>query len=342
MSSAVVSLIEKDSFRNTDEDYLITISTEAQGTIFQSPLTDSQPSACSDVNRLDIDAEVETPGSLVTDVDACDPLSPRLTKRPRLTSPSASTNRRTSWVWLHFEKTDRRGYTKCLLCSKIVFYSLSCSTNMLSHHIEYSHKIVYAEHVKGKALAHERERLEAEAKGCSTPDVVSLSSSCTVSSLPSSIQSFVVPAPNFENCLLCYVMKNYLPYCMCEDQEFRDLCYSLNRKCRTFSRAKLQCMFKEEYFIYLERYKKMLAGCYFAFTTDAWTSPAMHGYVTVTCHFIDRDTWTVYSLVLELFEQSGTATAIDCLESRMNLFALSYTNCIAVVTDTEQTMVAAG
>jgi hypothetical protein len=121
---------------------------------------------------------------------------------------------------------------------------------MLSHHIEYSHKVVYAEHVKGKALAHERERVEAEAKGCSTPDVVGLSSSCTVSSLPLSIQSFVVPAPNFENCLLHYIMKNYLPYCMCGDKEFRDLCYSLNRKCRTFSRAKLQCMFKEEYIIY--------------------------------------------------------------------------------------------
>jgi hypothetical protein len=89
----------------------------------------------------------------------------------------------------------------------------------------------------------------------------------------------------------------------------------------------------------------MLAGHYFAFTMDAWTSTAMHGYVTVTCHFIDRDSWTVYSLVLGLFEKSGTATApdvIDCLESQMNLLALSYTNCIAVVTDTEQTMVAAG
>jgi len=72
----------------------------------------------------------------------------------------------------------------------------------------------------------------------------------TASSLPLSIQSFVVPAPNFENCLLHYIMKNYLPYCMCGDKEFRDLCYSLNRKCRTFSRAKLQCMFKEEYIIY--------------------------------------------------------------------------------------------
>jgi hypothetical protein len=102
MSSAIVSSIEKDSFSSTDEDYLINVSTEAQDTVFQSPLTDSQPSACSDVNRLDIDADIDTPGSFVTDVDACDPLSPRLTKRHCLTSPSASTNRRTSWVWLHF------------------------------------------------------------------------------------------------------------------------------------------------------------------------------------------------------------------------------------------------
>ena len=91
--------------------------------------------------------------------------------------------------------------------------------------------------------------------------------------------------------------------------------------------------------------KKILSGRDYAVTTDAWTSLAQNSYVTCTCHFIDRKTWTLHSIVLGLFEKKGTSKAADVvqyLETQLTYFDLSYQDCVAAVTDTESTMVAAG
>ena len=67
--------------------------------------------------------------------------------------------------------------------------------------------------------------------------------------------------------------------------------------------------------------------------------------VTCTCHFIDRLSWTLHSMVLGLFEKKGTSKApdvVDYLEAQLTYFDLSYPECVAAVTDTESTMVAAG
>jgi hypothetical protein len=80
MSSVVVSSVEKDSCSDADDDFLISVGTEAEVIDFQSPLTDSQPSTCTALNGFDIDVKIEAPGLLVTDVDASDPVSSRLSK----------------------------------------------------------------------------------------------------------------------------------------------------------------------------------------------------------------------------------------------------------------------
>jgi hypothetical protein len=91
--------------------------------------------------------------------------------------------------------------------------------------------------------------------------------------------------------------------------------------------------------------KKILSGRDYAVTSDAWTSFAQNSYVTCTGHFIDRKTWTLHSIVLGLFDKKGTPKAADViqyLETQLTYFDLSYQDCVAAVTDTESTMVAAG
>ena len=80
-------------------------------------------------------------------------------------------------------------------------------------------------------------------------------------------------------------------------------------------------------------------------TTDSWTSLANHGYTTCTAHFIDKNTWQLHSLVLGIFAKDGASTAVDTVayvERQMELYDLTYREMVAVVTDTEATMISAG
>jgi hypothetical protein len=89
----------------------------------------------------------------------------------------------------------------------------------------------------------------------------------------------------------------------------------------------------------------ILKGRHFSFTTDGWTLLANVGYVTCTAHFIDRANWKLHSIVMGLFEKNGGLTAddvVDYCENQLTLFDLSYCEAVAVVTDTEATMIAAG
>ncbi len=89
----------------------------------------------------------------------------------------------------------------------------------------------------------------------------------------------------------------------------------------------------------------ILKGKHFAFTTDGWTSLANVGYVTCTAHFIDATTWKLHSIVLGLYEKDGTSKADDIVnycESQLTSFDLSYPRAVAVVTETEATMISAG
>ena len=91
--------------------------------------------------------------------------------------------------------------------------------------------------------------------------------------------------------------------------------------------------------------KMILKGRHFSITTDGWTSLANVGYVTCTAHFIDPGTWKLHSIAMGLFEKNGGSTAddvVDYCESQLTLFDLSYNTAVAIVTDTEATMIAAG
>ena len=123
------------------------------------------------------------------------------------------------------------------------------------------------------------------------------------------------------------------------------MCQSLNKKAPIISRDKIKALLAERFQLTVELTKNILKGQHFSFTTDGWTSLANIGYVTCTAHFIDRTTWKLHSFVMGLYEKDGGSRhedVMDYCETQLSFFNLPYSHAVAVVTDTENTMVAAG
>jgi hypothetical protein len=137
----------------------------------------------------------------------------------------------------------------------------------------------------------------------------------------------------------------YQPLCIVEDPYFWCMCQSLNKKAHILSRDRIKALLAERFHLTVELMKKILKGQHFSFTTDGWTSLANIGYVTCTAHFIDRTTWKLHSFIMGLYEKDGGSRhedIMDYCETQLSFFNLPYSHAVAVVTDTENTMVAAG
>ncbi len=194
---------------------------------------------------------------------------------------------------------------------------------MLSRHINRFHKPVYTQHLVAEAD-----------KKLAIPEDSKVT-----------MDSYIVNCPKFEQALITWMIATYQPLRCCEDVNFRAMCHSLNRKCPIIGKDKLRSLLNEQYIMTQTKVKMIMKGRSFAFTTDGWTSLANIGYVTCTAHFIDTVTWKLHSMVLGLFEKNGSSTAEDVVRyctNQLTLFDLSYTEAVAVVTDTEATMIAAG
>ncbi len=203
-----------------------------------------------------------------------------------------------------------------------MFYTGTHSTRMLERHIKRKHSEFF------------KQALRRGAKKVTKIDVSQVS-----------MEGFVVLYPTFEQSLLSWAVETYQPLRCCEEQSFRDLCLSLSKKCPIVSRDKLHTMLQCQYVRVQEKVKRIRTNRYFALTTDSWTSLAHHSYTTCTAHFIDKNTWQLHSLVLGIFQKSGTSNAIDTVtyvEKQLSLFDLHYRDMTAVMTDTEATMIAAG
>ena len=159
------------------------------------------------------------------------------------------------------------------------------------------------------------------------------------------MDSFLIPTPAMEPCLLNFVIQTYQPLRIVEEPSFREFCFSLNKSCRILSRDKLGTLLTAKYVMVHDQMRKLMEKRYFAITTDSWTSLAHHNYTTCTAHFIESKTWKLHSFVLGITEKQGTSTAVDTVgyvENQLASFDLHYKGMVAVVTDTEATMIAAG
>ena len=256
-----------------------------------------------------------------------------------ISSPSSTDHRKrrayslrsseSSWVWSHFKKQKvNKDFAFCIICQKEVYYSKHYSTGMLTRHMKSHHRGVYQHHLQSMAD-------NAPSTPQSQPDC----------STQVSISAFLMSCPKFEHCLVNWMVATYQPVRCIEEPTFREMCLSLNKKSPILSRDKLRNLISEQHAIAKRSITDILKGKHFSFTTDGWTSLANVGYVTCTAHFIDSATWKLHSLVLGIYEKDGASRAEDIVnycESQLMSFALPYSKAVAVVTDTEATMISAG
>ena len=237
--------------------------------------------------------------------------------------------KKSSWIWDYFKTiASDKTHVFCTLCSQNVNYGKSRSTGMLERHVQRKHLKVHSFET-AKAV---KKKMDAQGDSGSTMT-------------QSSLTGFVVHCPSFEERTLRWMIKTYQPLCAVENEEFRDMCRSISKKCPIIGVDKITRLLKTEFHAVQAKLNAILKGRRFALTTDAWTSITKTGYVTCTIHFIDQDTWKLHSMVLGLYEKTGRSRAQDCVaytEKQMDDYGLPYSHMTAVVTDTEATMVAAG
>jgi hypothetical protein len=165
---------------------------------------------------------------------------------------------------------------------------------MLEWHVQRRHTKVYSDET-AKAV-----KKKMEASG----DTTTCSGSGSTMT-QSSLAVFVVHCPSFEECILRWMIKTYQPLCAVENEEFRDMCRSISKKCPIMGISKITCLLKIEIHAIKAKLIAVFKGKHFAMTTDAWTSITKTGYVTCTIHFINQDTWKLHSMVLGLYEKTG-------------------------------------
>lgn len=235
-----------------------------------------------------------------------------------------------SEVWKFFRIYNEKPYKMhalCVLCNTDVFYGATHCTGNLSRHMERKHRKEFD--LLQSQKESKRQRLLSSASGTSNGCITNFTSNCT----------------GFEECLVKWMIKTYQPLSAVQEDTFRDMLTSLNKKVPAVSYGKIRSLMTQKYHETLYSIKKILKGKDVSLTTDAWTSVARDGYVTCTLHFVEPKSWTLHNFSLGLFKKNGTSTAIDVVryaEEHLNNFEISYTQLTCVVTDTESTMVAAG
>jgi hypothetical protein len=266
---------------------------------------------------------IDFPTELLTNANDSQEQSER---RSTTESKAVLKRKKRSWVWKHFREPEHKSQREvlCLLCTTFVNYEASKSSGMLERHIERSHYQQYRKSIEQG----EKKRPKVNHAGCQP-----------------TMREFVTHCPDFENCLLEWVIQTYQPLKCVEDESFRKLCISLNKKAPFISRAKFGSMVMYKFTEMQQKMTAILLKRYLSITTDSWTSRANQSYTACTVHFIDKKTWKLHSFILGLLSKEGTSTAIDTvkyIEKQLEIYMLSYKYMLACVTDTESTMIAAG
>ena len=138
--------------------------------------------------------------------------------------------KKTSWIWDYFKTiASNQTLAFCTLCSQNVNYGKSRSTGMLERHVQGRHLNVHSFET-GKAV---KKKMEAQGDSGSTMT-------------QSSQAGFVVHCPSFEERALRWMIKTYQPLCAVENEEFRDMCRSISKRCPIISVDKISRLLKIE------------------------------------------------------------------------------------------------
>ena len=129
-----------------------------------------------------------------------------------------------------------------------------------------------------------------------------------------------------------------------EQESFRDLMRLHDPQYKVMGRERLGNLISQKYAEVKLVMDTLPKGTLGAVTTDGWTSASGDSYYGFTYHWIDPK-WVLHSLPIGITHHKGTTKGIDHangLESELAKHGLTWNNVLAVVTDTEPTMNAAG
>jgi hypothetical protein len=202
----------------------------------------------------------------------------------------------------------------------------SVSTSKLTQHILYRHRNESREVMFTEAKEKLSEQLKIEDD-----------------QNPNKLQSFGFTskgvAPNFPSKFAYWCINTFQPLETCENEDFRQLCFSLNPRHNPLNQHSLN-----QKLVHLEAetkatLHKMLEKFEICITVDGWTSSAKKSYTGITAHFI-RD-WNLESVILGCNPKHGRARAEDHLrdiESALTFFNINFKDVISCTMDTEPTM----
>jgi hypothetical protein len=233
-------------------------------------------------------------------------------------------------VWSFFRVYNEKQFKThafCILCKKDINYgSTRCTSNLEKHilrHHKEQHKIIMSERASKRVCLDLTSDSKNQAK----------------------LSSFINPCPNYQDCLVKWMIDTYQPLSTVQQDSFRDMLASLNKKAPIVGHDKIRTLMSTKYYDSVNTITGILKNKSVSLTTDAWTSIAKEGFVTCTMHFIEQKTWTLHHFALGIFKKDGTSTAPEVVryaEQHMANFGVAYSQLTCVVTDTESTMVAAG
>jgi hypothetical protein len=229
----------------------------------------------------------------------------------------------TSHVWEHFQVWSLDpGVAACKLCSTLTEFKIgvgkAVNTSTLTRHLESKHLVEY------------KQILQKKNGGAGQ----------------TAMSQFLVnnSRPIQREATLRWLVANYQPYSVVEQPTFRDMIHSYNKSAEVISSKCMKSMVLEKSEEVKAVLDEAIKGQKGAITTDGWTSSANNTYYGFTFHWIDND-WVLRSCPLGLCVHSGTSKAGDHLrelKNEMDRHNITYNDIVAVVTDTEPTMNAAG
>ncbi|XP_017480664.1 PREDICTED: zinc finger BED domain-containing protein 1-like [Rhagoletis zephyria] len=199
-------------------------------------------------------------------------------------------SKKKSDVWLHFS-AEKEVKVKCLLCAQVLSVG-NKSTFSLLRHLSTKHPTQTIRRQDPAAIVSDNNN------NCvSTEETAeaAMPASC-VQPRPSIAQYFSKPISakkkhEIDHQLVTMIVREYHPFSVVEDAEFKKLVFMLNPSYKlptrkTISSTLVPATYSETVEIVKQRLGRAYAVC---LTVDGWTSRAQDSFISVTAHYIVED-----------------------------------------------------
>ncbi|XP_072380666.1 E3 SUMO-protein ligase ZBED1-like [Diabrotica undecimpunctata] len=227
--------------------------------------------------------------------------------------------RKVSDMWEHFDEVNSKGVAKCKYCSSII-KTTGGSMGNLKRHLGRKHPTVnlLIERKSSVVVQEIRDDIQDEIIAESTEEMPGPSNPVkkpikkdTQSKLEEYVSKPISSkkSRSFDIQLLRMVVKEYQPFSLVDDVEFKKFVsmlnpgYSLPTR-KTLSNNLLSQLYQSELEKVKQKLKNINAVC---LTTDTWTSSTTESYLSVTAHFFENNL-QLTSVLLECIKMEDRHT----------------------------------